>query len=85
MWKHLNDEAEAPGCYIYLQCDFIRNKLGKKVGVDPGLYKMQVVYSGPGVSVWSVQEFNIISGGGTRQLNSDNYEQRTRSMNTHYI
>jgi len=42
-----------------------------------------VVCSGSANAAWRSQRLNIIiQGTGTRQLNSDNYEQRTRSMNT---
>jgi hypothetical protein len=33
-----------------------RNKLVTKVAVDPGLHKMQAVYSKPAGFLWSVQQ-----------------------------
>jgi hypothetical protein len=63
----------------------IYNKLGTYVAGDPGLYKTQVItYSGLGATVWcTAVQYEIGEGeGGRRQLNSDNYEQRTKSMNT---
>jgi hypothetical protein len=44
-----------------------RNKLGTKVAVDPGLHKMQIVYSGPAGFLRSVQQSKIKFGGRGRK------------------
>jgi hypothetical protein len=49
----------------------------------PRFRKMPGLYTGPGVCLRCVRQLNIvIEGAGTRQLNSDNYGQRTRPMNS---